>query len=422
MDIGIVAARVDALVPDAVRQVCAQLVDAGHEAWTVGGAVRDAALGRNPGDWDIATSALPEAVVALFPKTIPTGLQHGTVTVVIGRGRQRHAIEVTTFRGDGAYTDGRHPDSVRFGVPLQEDLARRDFVINAMAFDPIARQVADPFGGLADLAARVVRAVGQPEVRFAEDGLRVMRAIRFAAVLGFALDPATEAAISTALTSLAKVSAERVREELYKTLAAPRPSIGLALARSTDILQHVLPQLAALDTAAWTTTLARVDAASAAASLRMAALCYALGPDAAEAAARRLKVSNADRELVVALATAAPEWQTLPSSAGDLRRWLAQLRRDRIPALLALWDAVAASEGHPAALRDASARVAAILAAGDPLTTRELAIGGGDIIAALAIPAGPAVGRILAALLERVFDEPAANQPDQLLRWAAELA
>jgi tRNA nucleotidyltransferase (CCA-adding enzyme) len=206
--------RLAGAVPPGVRFVCEQLQKAGHEAVTVGGAVRDAMLGRDPGDWDVATSAHPDAVLALFDHTIPTGLQHGTVTVVVGRGKAREAIEVTTYRGEGAYHDGRRPESVTFGVPLDEDLARRDLVVNAIAYDPVRRTLHDPFDGRGDIAARRLRAVGDATARFTEDGLRVMRAIRFAATLGFELDAATEAAIPAALPSLAKVSRERVKVEL----------------------------------------------------------------------------------------------------------------------------------------------------------------------------------------------------------------
>src|SRR5688572_24525547 len=209
--------RLRAAVPANVRAVCETLERAGHEAVTVGGAVRDAILGREPGDWDVATSARPEDVMKLFKHVIPTGLQHGTVTIVTGKGEASH-VEATTFRGDGAYTDARRPDHVVFGVPLVEDLARRDLRVNAMAYDPERDLLIDPYDGRADLAARVLRAVGDPAARFTEDGLRVMRAVRFAAQLEFELDPDTEAAIRVALPSLAKVSRERVADELRKIL------------------------------------------------------------------------------------------------------------------------------------------------------------------------------------------------------------
>jgi tRNA nucleotidyltransferase (CCA-adding enzyme) len=300
-----ILAALDAAVPDAVRVVCQRLGQAGHQAVCVGGAVRDALLGRAPGDWDVATSAPPAEVQKLFRKTIPTGIQHGTVTVMArGRGSRggegepagdhernpRMAIEVTTFRGEGAYSDGRRPDTVTFGVPLHEDLARRDFVINAIAYDPVDHALIDPFGGRDDLAAKRVRAVGEAHVRFDEDGLRVMRAVRFAAQLDFALDAGTEAAIPGALARLAQVSWERVRDELLKILRSPRGTRGLEIARRTGILAQVLPELGAgagpaearagEAAAAWQRALARVDAIAAGDPvLRLAALLWELAPD-----------------------------------------------------------------------------------------------------------------------------------------------
>ncbi|HET9625714.1 MAG TPA: hypothetical protein VFP84_30325, partial [Kofleriaceae bacterium] len=217
--------RLAAALPPHVRAVCQTLAGAGHQAVAVGGAVRDALLGRAPGDWDVATSARPEQVMTLFRHTVPTGLQHGTVTIVTGRGEASH-VEVTTFRGEGAYTDARRPDHVTFGVPLVEDLARRDLRVNAMAYDPARGALIDPYNGRADLAERRLRAVGptgdvyaDAVARFSEDGLRVMRAVRFAAQLEFALDPDTERGIVPALPSLARVSKERISDELRKILA-----------------------------------------------------------------------------------------------------------------------------------------------------------------------------------------------------------
>jgi len=198
----------------------------------------------------IATSARPEEVIALFKHVIPTGLQHGTVTIVTGKGEASH-VEVTTFRGEGAYTDARRPDHVVFGVPLVEDLARRDLRVNAMAYDPAKDRLIDPFDGQRDIREKMLRAVGptgnvyeDAVGRFTEDGLRVMRAVRFAAALEFALDPDTERGIVPALPSLAKVSKERVCEELRKTLATREPSRALAIAQRTGIIDLVLPELA----------------------------------------------------------------------------------------------------------------------------------------------------------------------------------
>lgn len=207
--------------PAPVAACCGTLRRAGHEACPVGGCVRDLLLGRAPGDWDIATSARPEAVTALFERTVPTGLKHGTVTVLLGG----MALEVTTFRGESGYSDGRHPDRVTFGVGLREDLARRDFTINAMALAPDG-SVLDPFGGRADLARRLIRCVGEPERRFTEDALRMLRAVRFAAQLGFSLEARTAAALASCAPLLERVSGERIRAELEKTLLSPHPSLG----------------------------------------------------------------------------------------------------------------------------------------------------------------------------------------------------
>jgi len=437
------AARLRASVPAEVREVCRVLAEAGHQAVTVGGAVRDALLGRTPGDWDVATSAPPDQVQQLFPKTIPTGIAHGTITVVVGKGARRTPVEVTTFRGEGAYSDARRPDAVTFGVPLREDLARRDFVINAIAYDPIADAVFDPFGGRDDIAARRVRAVGDAVARFTEDGLRVMRAVRFAAVLEFALDPETEAGIGPALPSLRKVSQERIHDELKKLMAAPRPSLGLAIARRSAVLGVILAEVedAIGDDRDWQRTLARVDAVPAGDwVVRTAALTAVLG-DAAEIASadereaavgdgraaatvdtamRRLKLANEDRERVVRAVRAFPAVRRAWSDGG-LRRLLAGVGRARASDAVALWRAeatAAAAVGDAAgeaAARELAARGESILAARHPLAIGELAVGGGDVMAALGIPPGRQVGEVLAGLLERVLDDPALNEAGGLI-------
>lgn len=393
--------RLDALVPAPVREVCRVLAEAGHQAVTVGGAVRDALLGRAPGDWDVATSARPDQVIGLFRRTIPTGIQHGTVTVMAGRGADRHAVEVTTFRGEGAYSDARRPDEVVFGVPLEEDLARRDFVVNAIAWDPIGRQLVDPFGGRGDLAARVLRAVGTPAARFAEDGLRIVRAIRFVAALDFALDPATEAAIPAALPSLARVSRERIRVELVKLLAGPAAARGLEVGTRTGILEQVLPELADPQAA-----IARVAAAPPDPVVRTAALLLAAAPDRVDAALRRLTYSNADRERAVALVREVP---AIPPGAtdADLRRILARAGRALAVDLAAL---------RP----DLADRFRA--AAGAPLTAADLALKGPDVMRVLGLPPGPAVGQAIRELLSRVLDDPSVNSAAALEDLLRELA
>jgi tRNA nucleotidyltransferase (CCA-adding enzyme) len=404
-------ARLAAAVPPAVREVCDVLTGAGFEAVTVGGAVRDVLLGRVGGDWDVATSAHPDEVVARFARTIPTGMAHGTVTVIAGRGAHRMPIEVTTYRGDGAYVDGRRPTSVVFGVPLTEDLARRDLVVNAIAYDPVHARLIDPFDGRGDLAARRLRAVGDPAARFAEDGLRIMRAIRFAATLGFALDDDTTAAIPGALPSLAKVSRERVKVELDKLLGAPAPGAALTIARATGVLAQELPE-ATVDDAAWPARLAWLERAPAEARL---AVLVAGGPDgeasaaAAERALRRLKAANDERDRAVRLVRLAHH---ADPTERVVRRALARCGRAHAALAVALWQA--RGDAAPA-VADAGA---AILGRGDALNAGELALTGAALIAALGLTPGPAVGRALAACLEAVLDEPTRNQPEALVAIA----
>jgi tRNA nucleotidyltransferase (CCA-adding enzyme) len=382
-------ARLAAAVPANVREVCARLAEAGFQAVTVGGAVRDVLLGKEPGDWDVATSAHPNEVLGLFRHTIPTGLQHGTVTIVTGKGADSH-VEVTTYRGEGAYTDARRPDSVVFGVPLAEDLARRDLTVNAIAYDVAADAVFDPFGGIADLEAKRLRAVGVAVDRFTEDGLRVMRAVRFAAQLEFELDPETEAAIAPALPSLAKVSRERVSDELRKILGARQPSRGLVLADRTGILAAIAPGLA----------LDLVAPDRVAQEVRLAALVVPIADRKRIGdVLRALKFSNAEADLAAALGGAV---QAVRAATDDptLRRVLSSLGRPYANAMAKL-----------------EPRVERVLR--DPLVLKELAITGSDL---MSHASGRALGDLLAKLLDRVLVDPKLNTREQLLAIAAEEA
>ncbi len=427
-------ARLAAVVPPNVREVCATLSSAGHLSVAVGGAVRDAILGRTPGDWDVATAAHPDQVMALFKRTVPTGIQHGTVTIVTGRGIESH-VEVTTFRGEGAYTDARRPDHVRFGVPLVEDLARRDFRVNAMAYDPAADQLIDPYEGLRDLDERMLRAVGptgnvyeDAVARFTEDGLRVMRAVRFAAALEFSLDPETERGIGPALPSLAKVSKERISDELRKLLAASQPSRGLKIAERSGIIALIAPELAA-GLAAWRTVepdpierwLARVDAVSV--DVRLGAMFAELTPpDAitkrldraavqhATTVLKRLKFSNEEATRAGTLVGLASLRLCAAWTEPEARRVLADVTRPHAQAAAEL----AAADGAT----ELAALSRAILARGDALAVGDLAVGGKDLISALAIPPGPSVGRILAALIDRALADPAINTRERLIALA----
>ena len=271
---------------------------AGHAAYAVGGCVRDSLLGLDPHDWDLCTSARPEQVMALFgeEKCIPTGLQHGTVTVKQG-GR---LYETTTFRTEGAYSDGRHPDAVCFVPDVREDLARRDFTINAMAYSA-EEGLIDPFGGRDDLAAHLVRAVGEPERRFEEDALRILRLYRFAARFGFAIDPATGAAARALGPHLDCVSAERIQEELLKLLAAPRPGSYLEPAVLAVVLPELEPEKQPEQFAELCRTIDRIEPTAENVPARLAALLYPLGEAGARKALRKLKCSNALTDEVTAL-------------------------------------------------------------------------------------------------------------------------
>jgi tRNA nucleotidyltransferase (CCA-adding enzyme) len=380
------------------------LQEAGHQAYVVGGCVRDALLGRTVSDWDVATDALPDKVQQLFRRTIPTGIQHGTVTAIVSK----TPIEVTTFRGEGAYSDARRPDSVTFGVSLDEDLARRDFVINAMAYDPHRNELVDPFGGQQDLKARRLRAVGDPAARFGEDGLRVLRAVRFAAQLDFTIEGATERAIPGALDALSKVSRERVRVELLKLLAAPAAVRGLEIADRTGILGLVLPERVVPITV--------VAALPPDSIVRLAGLVAGQPASTLAAMGKRLTLANHERDRVLNLLAALPVVDSAGPSDADARRFVSRVGKDALADIFALKCAL----GQPAA--DFAARCHAVVAAGDPLAIADLAVDGRTLMDALSLSPGPAVGTLLRALLELVFDDPQRNTRDQLIAAAQSLS
>lgn len=440
-------------VPDDVRFVLRRLREHGHRGWIVGGCVRDLVRGVPPKDWDVATDARPEVVQGLFPKVIATGLQHGTVTVLV----EDRPYEVTTLRGEGAYSDGRRPDAVEFVDDIDRDLARRDFTCNAIAIDPLDGHVVDPFGGRADLAAGVLRAVGEPIERFAEDGLRVLRGARFAATLGLRIDPATERAMGDprAHATFRRVSAERIREEWLKSMRAGRPSVAFETMLRTGILALISPEMVesvgctqnryhAYDV--WGHAMACLDACEPEPVLRMAALLHdvgkprtrafstktndwtfyeheAVGAELAEPLLQRLKFANDERERIVGLVRHhllcyMPSWTDTA-----LRRWLRRVGPGLAPDLWRLGRADARGKGLPtdedlARIDEMQARSERLLASGAALAVRDLAIGGRDLMAEFAMAPGPAMGRVLAELLEQVLDDPGRNERATLLAAA----
>lgn len=367
--------------PKYVLNILCALDSAGHRAVLAGGCVRDSLLGRRPSDWDIASSASPEEVLALFPRCVPTGIKHGTVTVLSGGG----SVEVTAFRAEGGYSDHRRPDSVSFGCPLEADLARRDLTVNAMAMDA-AGEITDPFGGRDDLRRRLLRCVGEPERRFDEDALRMLRTVRFSAQLGFEIEPRTLEAIRALAHLASGLSAERVRDELLKTLRSPAPGLVWQL----------------VDLGLLGACLAPGDASAPREALdvlpiyaRLAHFCrglelggYIMSTD------RFLAALRFDGETLRRTASAV---EVLKSGSRD---WKRLLRGHGKAAVLA---------AHPKnrALR-------AVLRSGECWELSSLAIGGREL-AALGY-SGPELGRELRRLLDHVIDCPADNRADILCK------
>ena len=388
---------------------------AGHAAYAVGGCVRDSLLGLDPHDWDLCTSARPEQVMELFgeEKCIPTGLQHGTVTVKQG-GR---LYETTTFRTEGAYSDGRHPDAVCFVPDVREDLARRDFTINAMAYSA-EEGLIDPFGGRDDLAAHLVRAVGEPERRFEEDALRILRLYRFAARFGFAIDPATGAAARALGPHLDCVSAERIQEELLKLLAAPRPGSYLEPAVLAVVLPELEPEEQPERFAELCRTIDRIEPTAENVPTRLAALLCPLGEAGARKALRKLKCSNALTDEVTVL-----EREALGTPGSEMqltaKRLLGRYELPTIQRLTALCSARHPEQtGAFAALRAEAERLTAENAC---CRVSQLAVNGRDLMAAGVRP-GPGLRQVLNTLLEAVITGQTPNEKDALLAAAAQFS
>ena len=419
---------------------------AGYAAYAVGGCVRDSLLGRTAHDWDLCTSALPQQVMELFgtEQCIPTGLQHGTVTIKYGG----QLYETTTFRTEGSYTDGRHPDEVQFVPDVREDLARRDFTINAMAYNA-AEGLVDPFGGQADLQNGLLRAVGEPQQRFTEDALRILRLYRFAARFGFALDAATARAARQLAPHLDCISAERIQEELAKLLAAPQPGAYLEPA----VLAVVLPELTPENLTAAKPVLDACPAGEENLPVRWAALLGALGETDTRRVLKRLRCSNAciEETAVLVRETAGegvcgsfllghesghsiarptacgsrvpPQRTVLGETlthAGEvaIRQLLGRYGLCTVERLCALCAALHPQNAPDCAL--AAQRARQLEADGVCCRVSQLAVNGRDLMAA-GIPAGPALRRVLEALLDGVIRAEYPNEKPVLLAAAQKI-
>jgi tRNA nucleotidyltransferase (CCA-adding enzyme) len=446
-------ADIAAAVRPAVLGLMDRLRVADHAAYLVGGSLRDLLLRREPHDWDLTTDARPDRLQELFPDSVYENA-FGTVTVRDATGQ---AVEITTFRSDHDYADYRRPHRIEFGDKVEDDLARRDFTINALAWGgPPGREPAlvDPFGGREDVARRVLRTVGEPGERFGEDALRMLRAVRLAATLGFAVEPATLAAIGRHAELAVHLSGDRIAAEIDKLLAARRPSVGLRLMAQTGLLAVVAPELAAQvgipqnktpGEDLWDHTLRSVDAAAAAGVdgvVRLAALLHDLGKPAtaadghfyghesvgAEQAAALLRrwhlprgtIDRVERLVRYHMFSYDPSW-----SDAAVRRFIAKVGTGTLDDLFSLREADNLGSGVPTAAGDLAAlrgRVAAELFSNVVLDRAGLAIDGNDVIAALGLTSGPLIGRLLDRLVERVVAEPRLNERTTLLALARRLA
>ena len=434
-------------MPEAIRAALERLEAAGYEAWLVGGCVRDRLMGAEPHDYDLTTSATPAEVEAVFAgeKVIETGLAHGTVTVLLSG----EPVEITTFRAESGYSDHRHPDAVAFTRSLRDDLARRDFTVNAIAMDARGT-LCDPFGGQADLQAGIIRAVGDPDERFTEDALRILRALRFSAVLGFAIEPATAAAMERCRAQLAYVSAERVCAELTRLLCGQ--SVRPVLTAHVSVLGTVLPELlpmAGFDQRNYhhiydvlEHTARVVENVPPAPRLRWAALFHDAGKPAcftldekgvghfrghaeasrelADGAMQRLKMDNATREAADRLIRF-HDWP-IEAEAPTVRRALRRLGEDGLRDLLALKraDNLAQNPAYWDRLEtydQIEALAAQIIAENQAFHLRDLAVNGNDLLA-LGFPPGPEMGQLLNRLLDEVINDRLPNEREALLAAA----
>ena len=435
--------------PKALQEVHARIVQAGYQCYVVGGAVRSIILQKAPTDWDLATDASPEDLIKLFRTVIPTGIKHGTVTILY-KGQK---FETTTFRIEGPYSDSRHPDYVHYTKELLQDLKRRDFTINAMAIDPQEKLLIDPYGGQEDCRKRLIRALGDPFERFQEDALRILRAVRFSSQLGFSIEEQTQKAMRTLAHTLKGVSAERIRDEMEKIMASERPSIGFNLMTETGILSILFPELEACRGIqqkgahafdVFTHSLLCCDAAPKDnPRVRWAALLHDIGKPLAKAETSEGEtIFHRHEQLSAALSGKILRRLRFPVTFekkvthlvlhhmfhyedcwtdAAVRRFVRKVGKENLEDFFTLREADGwATAGNPPdrrPLTEFRERIARVLSQDAPLSLKDLAVNGNDLSEA-GIPKGPVMGTVLEFLLETVLEDPSMNEREKLLTLA----
>lgn len=398
-------------LPKDVRYIIDILTQNGYEAYAVGGCVRDSILGRVPGDWDITTSALPQQVKALFRRTIDTGIQHGTVTIMLGK----NGYEVTTYRIDGKYEDSRHPESVEFTPNLEEDLKRRDFTINAMAYND-ENGIVDIFGGIDDIRNRIIRCVGNAHDRFTEDALRILRAVRFSAQLGFEIDKATKDAARELAPTLVKISRERIHTELNKLLLSDNPDY-FSVVYELGVMNVIIPELEGVNSGDIDRLRVLIKRTKPCLPERYAALLNVIGKDKTRAVLKGLKLDNATISMAVKLV----EYLGITPALTEpqMRHYINEVGKEDAIRVIDFNLSFADDSMHEE-YTDMRKLCAHVLERGDCTSLKELDVTGKDLVDA-GFEAGKQLGELLNSLLMEVLDNPSLNDRNYLLGRAKEL-
>jgi tRNA nucleotidyltransferase (CCA-adding enzyme) len=429
-------------VPQKVEYIIQQLEKKGFEAYAVGGCVRDTILGRTPNDWDITTNALPEVIIKTFNHTIPTGIKHGTITVML----ENEPFEVTTYRIDGEYTDNRHPDEVIFTTKLEEDLSRRDFTINAIAYN-YTNGIVDPFQGTEDIRAGVIKTVGNAHDRFNEDALRMIRAIRFSCQLDFHIDEKTFEAIKLNCELIKNVSVERIRDEFTKIILSNKPSLGVENLRLSGLLQYFLPEVLLMfgldqrnphhDKDVYHHTLMVIDNTEPRLALRLSALLHdiakpvtfsvdakgighfydhnTIGVEMSEYILKRLRYDNDTIKKVTSLVyDHMSRYENLRNST--IKRIITRVGEENLEDLFNLQESDVKSSAPPfdfSGIAYLKRKSQQILEQRQPLSLKDLAINGSDLMS-LGVKPGKFIGEVLSYLLEKVLEAPELNNKELL--------